>query len=166
MRTSYAHAGETPDSTIPPAPPAEDDDGGGDHRDEHKLLLMYALSFFIWARIPPLSGRTQLPLYYVQTLLEELEAEGMVELGYRAWPRWMHGLERVMRRRTPLMGHDLTAALTGEDEHHPRLVALKEEDEADRRHNLRPSRLQKLFVFGLCAIPIGAAIVEAAAPFL
>lgn len=105
---------------------AEGGDGGGDC-GWHKLLLMYALSRWVWMRVRFLAELTEFRLYYVQELLEELEDEGLVELRYEPWSRSSYWLRWVLSRHRAPMGHELEASLTERGKAHPELPKLIEE---------------------------------------
>lgn len=113
---------------------------------------MLCLSRFVWTRMLVLASLTELPRSYVQSLLEELEEEGLVRMGYRRLPRLDYFITEVIHRRRCAMGHELTAALTEEGRKHPKLVELEQQLEHERRAYREPSRLQQVILYGLCTI--------------
>lgn len=166
MATNFTPGGPTVDEGLPPDPPAfGDDDGGGDHRDEHKLRLMLVLSHFIWTRVVAVANFAELPRGYAQKLLEELEDEGLVSLGYREIPRYMHFVERVVFRKRFVMGHQITAALTDAGRAQPKLVKLLEDLEQERREARKPTRLQQTLVYGTCGLFAVLVVSNAVAAF-
>ncbi|MDN5698070.1 MAG: superinfection immunity protein [Rubrobacter sp.] len=151
---AYPFARTTLQSPEKPPPPTGDDSGGGDDREEHKLALLYCLSYFYWARLLALRRLTEMPRGYIAELLEELEDEGLVSINSDPQARqpWLRELmnrikRAIFRRRKPL-GQELRIALTEAGWAHPPLVEVLEEDEKEYLEKMNPPRWQLAIFMG------------------
>lgn len=152
--TAYPFARTALQSPENPPPSTGDDSGGGDDRERHKLVLLYCLSYFYWARLLALRRLTEMPRGYIAELLEELEDEGLVSINSDSRPRLprlrelMDLIKRAIFRRRKPLGQELRIALTEDGWAHPPLVEVLEEDEKERCEKMNPPRWQRAIFMG------------------